>query len=594
MELQCRRGDLGSAATGVAGVISASNSLVGGSANDYVGNSGVTPLGNGAYVVGSGSWNSVGAATWSTGDGSIVGPVSAGNSLVGSTDGDGVGTRIVPLSNGNYVVDDYYWHNAASASAGAVTWCNGSIGRTGVVSAGNSLVGSVANDEVGFDVVALGNGNYVVASPLWDDGTVIDAGAATWGNGSIGTVGAVSEMNSIFGSTAHDDVGGDVTALSNGNYATASQHWDNGAVVDAGAVTWGAGGGGTIGAVSTGNSLVGGTAGDGVGYVTPLSNGHYVVISPNWTNGSAHAAKAGAVTWGNGSSGTVSVVSTSNSLVGTATNDFVGSAGVLALPGGRYVAESPDWKNGGAAVAGAVTWSSGAKGGLVGIVSASNSVVGVTANDYVGAGVIALSNGNYVIGSPFWTNGATSSAGAVTWGNGVTGTVGPVSASNSLIGARDNDEVGFSLVALANGRYAAGSPFWNNSAALGAGAIVSEGGDGPDAETLSAADSLVGTSMDDGVGQSISAFDNGSYVLRSRYWDNGGIVDAGAVTVRRGNDRVGATITPENSVRGEATGGGPPMVFSYDPTRDELVVGRPAENIVTVFKADLLFRDAFE
>ena len=39
------------------------------------------------------------------------------------------------------------------------------------MSAANSLVGSTANDKVGnFGVTALTNGNYVVASPTWQNG----------------------------------------------------------------------------------------------------------------------------------------------------------------------------------------------------------------------------------------------------------------------------------------------------------------------------------------------------------------------------------------------------------------------------------------
>jgi hypothetical protein len=36
------------------------------------------------------------------------------------------------------------------------------------------------------------------------------------------------------------------------------------------------------------------------------------------------------------------------------------------------------------------------------------------------------------------------------------------------------------------------------------------------------------------------------------------------------------------------------LVFDYRAARDQLVVGRPAENIVTVFEADLLFRDGYD
>ncbi len=97
------------------------------------------------------------------------------------------------------------------------------------------------------------------------------------------------------------------------------------ALTDAGAVAWGDGAGGTAGPVSAANSLVGSSLGDMVGDgsfwgaagVTALTKGDYVVNSPHWKS----ASVVGAVTWGNGTSGTVGVVSASNSLVNTCAND---------------------------------------------------------------------------------------------------------------------------------------------------------------------------------------------------------------------------------------------------------------------------------
>ena len=116
-------------------------------------------------------------------------------------------------------------------------------------------------------MTALTNGNYVVSSPYWDNGAVADAGAVTWGSGTTGVSGVVSSANSLVGSTANDKVGyGGVTALSNGNYVVMSRYWDNGAATDAGAATWGSGTSGVSGVVSSANSLVGSTAGDQLGY----------------------------------------------------------------------------------------------------------------------------------------------------------------------------------------------------------------------------------------------------------------------------------------------------------------------------------------
>ncbi|MGE0713339.1 MAG: hypothetical protein AB7T09_35525, partial [Planctomycetota bacterium] len=144
--------------------------------------------------------------TWGNGSSGVTGAVSASNSLVGSTANDLVGNNgVYALSNGNYVVNSAYWNNGAATDAGAVTWSNGSSGTTGAVSASNSLVGSTASDLVGsHGVTALSNGNYVVRSVNWNNGAATRAGAATWGNGSSGTTGTVSASNSLVGSTASD------------------------------------------------------------------------------------------------------------------------------------------------------------------------------------------------------------------------------------------------------------------------------------------------------------------------------------------------------------------------------------------------------
>ena len=57
---------------------------------------------------------------------------------------------------------------------------------------------------------------------------------------------------------------------------------------------------------------------------------------------------------------------------------------------------------------------------LTGLISPANSLVGSTTNDQIGsAGVIGLANGNYVVHSMAWRNSAII-VGAVTWGNNFT------------------------------------------------------------------------------------------------------------------------------------------------------------------------------
>jgi len=507
----------GSGSTGTTGIVSSSNSLVGSTANDNVGLA-ITALSNGHYVVASPNWNgAIGAATWGNGSTGTTGTVSSSNSLVGSTSGDSVCLAITALSNGNYGVASPNWNG----NTGAATWGNGSTGTTGTVSSSNSLVGSTANDQVGSTLTVLTNGNYVVASPNWN-GVI---GAATWGSGTTGITGIVSSSNSLVGSTAGDSVGSAITALSNGNYGVASPNW-NGAI---GAATWGNGSTGTTGVVSSSNSLVGSTAGDSVGSaITALSNGNYVVASPNW-NGTI-----GAATWGNGSTGTTGTVSSSNSLVGSTANDTVGLDGITALNNGNYVVASPDWNGG----IGAATWGSGTTG-ITGIVSSSNSLVGSTAGDSVGTTLTALSNGNYGVASPNW-NGFI---GAATWGNGSTGTTGTVSSSNSLVGSTAGDQVSASgITALSNGNYVVASSFWTG----GIGAATWGNGSMGITGTVSSSNSLVGSIAGDSVGTAMTVLSNGNYVVASPFW-NGGI---GSATWGSGIAGVTGTITAANSLLG--------------------------------------------
>ncbi len=243
--------------------------------------------------------------------------------LTGENANDQVGSGgVVVLANSNFVVISPFWNRPVGGSllqsAGAVTWVNGRAGLNGLVSVSNSLVGSSLDDVVGSaNVQNLPNGNYVVMSSAWDNGAIVDAGAVTWGNGATGTAGDVSPSNSLVGSTPGDALGyGGVTALTNGNYVVSSPFWDDASVVDAGAVTWGNGTTGVVGYVSFATSLIGGTNYDNIssGGVTALSNGNFVVCSPYWS--SSQANSAGAVTLGNGAVHILGIVSASNSLVG--------------------------------------------------------------------------------------------------------------------------------------------------------------------------------------------------------------------------------------------------------------------------------------
>jgi hypothetical protein len=610
-----------SGATGCSGFVSASNSLVGSTASDRVG-AVVRSLNNGNYVVASLSWDNgaavdAGAVTFGNGTTGISGTVSAANSLVGSTTFDSVG-GVTVLPNGNYVVNSTGWDNGAIVNAGAVTFGNGTTGITGTISASNSLVGLSANDTVGggggfgISMTVLTNGNYVVSSPLWNNGATADVGAATFCSGTSGCHGTISVANSLIGSTAGDAVGGGqrgTTALTNGNYVVSSPVWDNDTIVDAGAATFSNGTTGITGVVSAANSLVGSTANDrvsgGAGVnpsfedIVPLTNGNYVVSSQNWDNGAI--ANAGAATFGNGTTGITGVVSAGNSLVGSTAGDQVsgnsfGISSIIPLTNGNYVVGSPKWRNAGILNAGAATLGNGTTG-TTGVVSAANSLVGSTADDQISAsnggviGLVALTNGNYVVGSPLWNNGAIVDAGAATFGNGTTGVTGTISVANSLIGSTANDNVGGNFTsgtvttALSNGNYVVVSPFWNNGAIADAGAATFGNGTTGTTGTISASNSLVGSTASDQVGSGgATALINGTYLVRSPLWNNGATADVGAVTFGNRNGTTVGAVTADNSVRGTTASGGNSIRVVFDAVNRQIIVGRPADNIVTLFR----------
>ena len=570
--------------TGCSGTVSPGNSLVGSSADDQVGNS-VSALPNGHYLVRCTFWDNgalqdVGAVTWCSGTTGRTGTISSGNSLIGTVAGDKIGSGGTRrLTNGNYVVNSPDWNNGAVADAGASTWCNGSSGCVGLVTTTNSLFGTKANDHVGIgNAVALRNGNYVVLSRLWNNGATTTAGAVTWCDGTIGRIGAVSLANSLVGTHTDDQVGGSGEALTNGNYVVISVVWDNAAVTNAGAVTWGNGATGRTGEVSSANSLVGSTNQDAIGNfgVVPLTNGNYVVNSPSWSD--VGAPSAGAATWCNGTAGCTGAVSSANSLIGNLTGDQVGLF-TTALTNGHYVVSSPAWDNGGLADAGAATWCNGTTG-RKGPVTIGNSLHGNQFSDAVGRNVAPLANGNYVVGSDIWDNGPVEDAGAVTWCDGTIGCIGLMAVENSLVGTGDHDQIGRNgIIPLTNGNYVVNSSVWG---ATDLGAVTWCDGTSGRIGAVSAANSLIGSHPSDQVGGTF-ALSDGNYYVRNSYWDHGATQEAGAVTLARGDMELVGGVTFGNSVRGNFPNEGFYIDVDYNALTGQLVVGQEIENIVSLF-----------
>lgn len=542
-------------------------SLTAADSSSRVGSGGIRILSNDNYLVLSPEWHTVGlrdqgAVTWCPGSTGLSGNVSDQNSLVGGSLGDKVGGgRITELSNGNYVVESTFWDNGLTVDAGAVTWGDGSTGISGTVSATNSLVGSSANDRVGsHGVVPLPNGHYVVVSSRWNASpTKLFAGAVTWCNGTTGRSGSVSSANSLVGTLSGDDVGsGGVTVLecpgSVYNYVVSSPSWDtNTSLEDSGAVTWCAGSTGLTGPISATNSLVGyfDDSSVGSGGVLVLDGGNYVVVSPDWPFNSI-TPRVGAVTPVNGQTGLIGQVSVTNSITGTVENDHVGSGGVFKLANGHFVICSPQWDSGGIVDAGAVTWWSGANTTYA-PVSTGNSLVGSAAADQVGAlGAEALPSGDYVVRSPYFDHDTAADAGAVTWCNGTTYTSASVGPLNSLVGSSAGDSVGeIPLRVLTNSNYVVSSPFWDQGGIVDAGAATLCLSDGSTTGPVTDVNSLVGSQQGDQVSSSGTVLlSDGNFLVCSRNWDRDAVIDAGAITWVDGDAGLTGAVSPTNSLVG--------------------------------------------
>lgn len=511
--------------------LGAANSLVGNTANDQIGSDGVSEFfagGNTYYGVFSGSFDNGGAAdagavTFADSASGAVGVVSNTNSLVGTNVADQVGSGgFQSLFNGNIVLTDPQWNG----NRGAATFVDlvGASGLSGDIGAGTSLVGAAAGDQVGSGGinVLFGANLYTVSSPDWANGGTPQAGALTFGDLDNGITGTVGAANSLLGSTTGDDPGsGGVSTVFAGGITRVfveSPDWDNGAAVDAGAVTTFDSMTPVVGAIGAGNSLVGNNTNDriGNGFQRTLSNGNRLLVHTGW-NGNA-----GAVTFWDTSADITGTVGAANSLIGSNPNDFVGNGSFREMGNGRFYQASSNWNgNAGAVTYGSITT------GVSGAVSAANSLVGSNAGDRVGQSVIdPFASDRYLVVSENW-NGVR---GAVTVINPDAPITGVVSAANSLVGSSAGDRVGDVVQQLFQNDNAGLIVLRSNSWNSNSGAVTLFDPANPIVGTVRAANSLVGRPGDFVGSSGVSEFSNGTLLVRSPQWSDGSGQNFGAAT----------------------------------------------------------------
>ncbi len=503
--------DAGNMASASNGVVSQANSMVSSHGATYYGDEIWLQTTYSYYLIVAPGWNSnAGAVTWNSLAAPKTGIVGSSNSLVGASAGDQVGLNVSTLSGSaaNYVVTSPNWSYDAGGSllsnAGALTLI-GNSDLTGFVGAGNSLVGTHANDFIGNSIVNYGSYGFILSTaPGWDGGK----GAITRIDLASPVVGEVSSVNSLVGTLSTDQVGSRIIGnLGYGYLLSVASDWGGGK----GAVTFIPGSGtAAVGQVSAANSLVGGTTLDHIGGsiayestafysytgvqsgtgVELLGSGHYLVRAPDWDNA------RGLVAWGSkttGVSGELSVANAPNlALVGAMsagavagyTGDKLG-ARVATHYDGSYMVFTPTWN----VDKGAITW--GATGtGVKGNVDSSNSLYGTTLSNF-GANLVNISNTYYgdtfLALAPNWDDGK----GAFTVINRqAPSSLGAVSAANSVVGSVAGDyfgcasacsPTGGTLVSpqdLGGNWWAVSNPNWSNS--TGAITFIYAGSGSPD------------------------------------------------------------------------------------------------------------------
>lgn len=619
----------GSAAGGVTGAVSAANALVGTQTQDRIGLQ-FANVGTSNYVTYSYLWNGYrGAVTWIDGATGRTGAVSATNSLVGGSANDYVGANAFRVfSNGNYLVSAPQFNG----QRGFISVIDGNVGLTGTPTSANSFVGANAGDYIGSNYNYLADGSVFFLSGNADIGGFSNNGALTWVNGTTVTTGNLTSANSVIGgannvmlgwngaqevaghglfvrsylnatgaitrfatpttgvftpSASNSFVGfgssyGTVTPLSDGEYAVGFGDWNQ----SRGAATWV--NSAFTGTFSAATSIIGATPysttnfcsfdtcsytyveGDRIGdQITALANGNFVVRSVNYNQG------AGAVTLGIGAASAGFTVGATNSLVGTSQSTlqysgtgtyscslygtcyqnyyYLNSAGdrvgntVYALAGGDYLVRT-DTSDVGALNGGAFTFGDRNTGTPVGQITSANSLVGSAFNELAVAPTI-LGNGGAIVLTTAW-NGTRGAA--TFFGNGV-GPVGTISAATSLVGSASGDFSSASVLTLASGNALLRLPGWNNGAAADAGAVAFFDSSGLTG-SVSAANSLVGSSAGDSIGTTFSVLSSGHVLFRATSWDNGAATDAGAVTFFDQNVGVTGAVSALNSLVGTSAG----------------------------------------
>jgi filamentous hemagglutinin family protein len=433
-------------------------STLGGSANEFLGNSGISLFTASGFVVTSPDADTAGGVD----SGSVLMIDRLTGNLLDRVDGGSAGDRLGANGIITSVVDGNYWipnPEAGVNDAGSVILASGSTG---------ALIGRVDGDTAGerfgddFFDGQLFNGDLLVLASGHGGGAGLLAqlAASDLGGGSI-------LRNSVAGAVAGDFTGAGLEFLVNGNYVLLAPNTDVGGATDAGAVTLLFGGtGGVMGTRIEGNSngenlgadfesdlfrfnLVGGPRDD------------FAILSPG------HGGGAGAVFFVDSTVGGVFQVNGAN-------GDLLGSF-ALELVKGQHIAIRNPLSDTGGSDAGAIVFVDPFAG-----YNTSGSVLGNTANELLGGAdttidLLSLSGDLFLVHSPLRNGvGGELQAGGVIIMEGIFNSA--VTLQGVVSGQQPNDRLGENTAVqeLANGNYLLLNPFADDPAG-GVGVENNEG-----------------------------------------------------------------------------------------------------------------------
>jgi uncharacterized protein YijF (DUF1287 family) len=481
-------------------------SFYGDTADDQLGLSGITALGNNNFVIASylDDVNSV------TDAGSVMLINGATGAQIGTTlAGDAneyLGyDAITALGNNNFVIASRYDDVGSVVDAGSVMLLNGATGAQ----IGSTLAGNKAKDNLGSSsVTALGNNNFVIASYRDNVNSVTDAGSVMLINGTSGA----QIGSTLAGDTAYDNLGSSsVTALGNNNFVIASYSDDVNSVVNAGSVMLINGATGA----QIGTTLAGDTAYDRLGYdgVTALGNNNFVIASEYDDVNSVDGA--GSVMLIDGTSG----AQIGTTLAGDTAYDYLGSTSVTALGNNNFVIASRYDDVNSVVNAGSVMLINGTSGAQIG-----TTIVGDTASDSLGSSsVTALGNNNFVIASYLDDVNSVTDAGSVMLIDGATG----AQIGTTLAGDTAYDRLGYDgVTALGNNNFVIASAEDNVNSVTDAGSIRQIDTTGTQVSIITGA----ATSDMYSIGVTNASTHN-FYVVSLRKFDNNSLTDSGFATV---------------------------------------------------------------